>query len=221
MRPCAIAVIVIGIVFQYFFIFRAKTSKAELSFKTLASACFVIAGLLACLQIGGTVALLVFFGLVCGLFGDFFLHYRFINKSKIILLIGVFFFLVGHILYIIAMFFTGAKWYVGVIVAVLGLPALAKYIFSHDVDFGKLVYLGTTYMAILLFFTGMSLGYLLAKPSLYSAVFLIGSVFFLFSDTMWCLNNFCKTPKKIYRTACLVSYYFAQNLFVISLLLTR
>lgn len=222
MKTIIPAVIAVGFVMQYLLVFGPGQDKPLRLFilKTLASLCFAFAGTAAYISFGGgTAGLLITLGLFFGMLGDVFLHLRFVIFEKPCQLLGIAAFLCGHGLYIASMFTAGAQWYVGLIFMAILLPAARKYIFYHDMDFGKMVPLGTVYMAVELLFSGLALSRVIVSPAFGTAVFFAGSVLFVFSDTMWILQNFAVNKKPIYRVLCLVPYYLAQNLFVVSLLL--
>lgn len=218
----AIILIILGFVMQYFLIFGPGQNKPVrmLVFKTLSSVCFAVSGIIAYQQTcRNTVNLLIVFGLIFGMAGDILLHLRFVAFKNSCMIFGILSFLTGHIVYIAAMLFAESEWYAGLIFTVILLPVVRKYIFSHDTDFGNMLPLGTLYMAVELFFSGISMSRMLIRLTPASLVFFIGSIFFVFSDIMWILQNFAVHKKPIYRTLCLIPYYLAQNLFVISLIL--
>ena len=222
MKTIIPAIIAAGFVMQYLLVFAPGQDKPLRLFilKALASLCFAFAGTAAYITVGGSVTeLLITLGLIFGMLGDIFLHLRFVVFEKPCQHLGIFSFLCGHGLSIASMFTAGAQWYIGLIFMAILLPAVRKYIFYHDMDFGKMVPLGTIYMAVELLFSGLALSRMIVSTTFAPAVFFVGSVLFVFSDTMWILQNFAVNKKPIYRVLCLVPYYLAQNLFVVSILL--
>lgn len=174
-----------------------KKNKKSLAFKQLCSLVFVTAGFL-CMSISNNktaFAIAMICGLICGFFGDFFLHLN----GKIYFGIGAVFFLINHLFYCYA--YTSAKnklfpesnklsYYVIEGLAVFAILAIVMiYAKSKKLDFMGLKPLIFIYVFVLslMFIKSLYLGILLLKSDLLlsgigSSMLISGSSLFFVSD---------------------------------------
>lgn len=162
---------------------------------------------------------LIILALICGFLGDVFIMLK--NKLKFFIL-GLFSFLVGHIMYILAFiqstsFYSKVPaWYILIIIPylILGILVMKKIL----PQVGKLKIPVIIYMLVLIFMSFSSFSRLWDFNGLALWLPIIGSLLFVISDTILAFNAFDYKIKnsgfKIMST-----YIFAQFIIVLGFLL--
>lgn len=192
---------------------------ASVIFKGIASLCFVIAGIMH--SNGTPEARMIVTGLALGFIADIFLNLRFVikDKAKPIFLTGILIFLAGHIAYLFAVF-PECRWKTGAIVISVILTALLmRWIFTKITAEKAFRIFGIVYVGAIVTLNATSLLNVIALPSGFHCLFLLGSLFFLVSDIILILNTFGDQPKFIFRIINLSMYYIGQLLIAFSLYL--
>lgn len=159
------------------------------------------------------------FALMFGFCGDIFLGIKEIApifKKKLVIL-GTAFFLIGHIVYLIAFFGIGASTIttaflpLGVGVALIMIAVLK---INADKKFKAIL---TIYYALLVFKIAACASLVITKPCTASILLLVASVLFIISDT--CLGIIYFTPVKKKNSLVMIelsTYYPAQLMFALS-----
>jgi len=159
--------------------------------------------------------LIMFLGLILGAIGDFFLE---LIQKKNFLLYGIFFFLMGHIFYIIAFSFiiqfTTIEFLVFVSLLLLSLFTFKYFTF----DFGKLKYPVYLYTVIISAMASRAVSISLGDYDLTIKLLVIfGSSLFVLSDYIITFTLFKKVPK-IWVVVNLLTYYSGQFLLALLIL---
>jgi len=184
-------------------------------YKSLASISFIVLGLLA--YRADPKNLLVFIGLLLGGIGDFFMEARWLSKKIEIpsFLIGTLSFLLGHVAYIIALarqMTLPNTLQLSILTGLVGAGMLLYILFQIIQAQLALKIVGVIYICtIMVMFTS-------AIPV--SPMFALGGLLFVISDTSLILYNFSQEyhePKV--RVLCLTTYYAAQVIIALSIIL--
>ena len=214
-----IFLVILGIILQTCFIWIEHKEKyvPAVILKGCASACFVTLGFMCsnCLAFSSWITM----GLVLGMLGDILLNLRYVLKdigSKIFL-IGIFIFMIGHVMYLVALLGQAQNIIIPIIVGIVLAVLLLIWIFSKVTAskafkiFG-IFYVGTvTLMAVTAILNFVSFG-----GTAY-ALFAIGGILFLVSDIVLIFNTFTGSAKFSMRITNLSLYYIGQLLIAISL----
>lgn len=173
-------------VFNYFYI-----TKDTLLIKSLCSACFAALGVINLIyaEKRGVKNIRFYVIMACGLvfamLGDVFLELHFIT--------GALFFALGHVLYFVAyctvLPFTAFDASVSALIFIAGGGMLTFY---PAFDFGDSLMkcICIVYALIISFMVGKAIGNLVKKPGALTVLTAIGSILFLFSDTMLVFDVF-------------------------------
>ena len=188
--------------------------------KGAASLCFALLGLLGSQGAAdGRFAGFVVAGLFVGMVADVLLNLRYVfeKQGKLLFAAGTLVFLVGHVLYTVAVWpralFPPAF-------AALGAVAtffIMRWIFSKIEAEGALKTIGIFYIGIVVVLNCLALAALLGRFGAQSAVFLAGTLLFLVSDIVLILNTFGGDPQFKRRVLNLSLYYLGQILIALSL----
>lgn len=219
-----ILLIAAGTILETLFIMESykRRSVRSILFKALASVCFVLL-CMQCIRIRGQseYAVLVFWGLVCGLLGDVLLALRFLWRRlhNLFLIAGTLAFFAGHILYILAILnLSPGAWQYAIPVSLIALGVAGFYSNANKVNAGKILPLGVIYIETVLFMASCALSGALLTSSRALFLFFIGGLCFSLSDNMLVVLSFGKNDN-IYRNAVLhVLYYMAQIFIALSIL---
>lgn len=198
--------------------------KYELSLwvKSAASICFLILGSINALKSTDSIfALLILAGLFLGFAGDVFLalNNMFRNRGNFYFLCGIISFFMGHVLYCVAVAerFGVSVWgflYAAVLLGIIYL--LTRW---QGVNAGKMQIPGTVYMAAVCMTAGFGFHFAITSGSASSILFAVGGFLFASSDTILTIYSFGKKKHKMLEYLILLTYYPAQCLIAISLLL--
>ena len=215
-----LAFVILGIILQACFIFIEHKEKyvPAVILKGLASLCFVLLGI-ACSK-GGSYAGQIVAGLILGMAGDILLNLRFVfeKAGKKIFLVGIFVFLLGHVLYLIALLGRAKMWYIPVLLGIVLAFFLLKWIFSK-VSVGKAFKVfGIFYVGAVAVMAVTAVWNLITLGGTDALLFAVGGVLFLVSDLILIFNTFMGTTKFSLRIANLSLYYAGQLLIALSLL---
>ena len=190
--------------------------KLSLLFKMLTSFTFLAVGAYGLSQTSvNEFHLIMFLGLILGAIGDFFLE---LIQKKNFLLYGIFFFLMGHLFYIIAFSFIIQFNIIEVLVFV-SLLLLSLFTFKYfSFNFGKLKYPVYIYTIIISAMVSRAVSISLGDYSLtIKLLVILGSSLFVLSDYIINFTLFKKVPK-IWIVVNLLTYYFGQFLLALLIL---
>ena len=189
--------------------------------KGLASACFVLLGLL--LKGGSRTADLIVAGLLLGCVADVLLNLRYVfeKKGQLIFLVGILVFLSGHVLYLAAILAGAQHWLPCVIAGVILTALLMWWIFRRITAKKAFKIFGVIYIGAIMLLNCVAIGHLIAAPSAFAALFAAGSVLFLVSDIVLILNTFGKETRQNLRVTNISLYYLGQLLIALSLLFLK
>ena len=217
------ALVVIGFVLQILFIKVEHEEKYVLAdvLKGSASLMFVIIGYLAYTRVNNPFNKLFFYGLIFGMIGDILLNLRFVFKKngQKIFLAGILAFLIGHILYLLALLPQArAPWlYYFAAAGALVAAGLLIYIFkTMDVKLAFKIF-GVFYLGAVFIMSAIAIGIAIFIPNTRSLVYAIGAVLFTASDVVLIFNTFSGVTKFSMRITNLLLYYMGQILIAVSL----
>lgn len=188
--------------------------------KGLASACFVILGILGSRgAVDARFAGFVVAGLAVGAVADVLLNLRYVYKKwgTLLFAVGTLVFLVGHVLYTIAVWPRAAVPWLFVIVGAAATFFIMRWIFSQIEAKKALKIIGIFYVGIVVILNCLALSALFAHFSAQSFVFVLGTALFLASDVILILNTFGGDPQFKRRMLNLSLYYVGQILIALSL----
>ena len=185
--------------------------------KGLASLCFVLLGLLC--SPGTHTAKLIVAGLVLGCVADVLLNLRFVfeKKGQPIFLVGILVFLSGHVLYLAAVLPLCPKPLLCCLIGAVLTAALMWWIFQKITAKKAFKIFGVVYIGAIMLLNCVAVGNLLAAPSVFTALFAAGAVFFLVSDVVLILNTFGAESRQSLRVTNIGLYYVGQLLIALSL----
>lgn len=187
--------------------------------KGAASLMFVLLGILGASSVGNRDSGVIICGLILGLIADVLLNLRYVfeKKGKLIFLIGILVFLLGHIMYLI--------WAAGI--CKLFIPALLvcavltfilmKWIFTKITAEKPFKIFGVVYIGAVVLLNVVSLFNMFTAFSQRTVMFFFGALLFLLSDIVLILNTFGKEQKFKFRILNISLYYLGQILIALSL----
>ena len=155
---------------------------------------------------------LIITGLAFGLVGDVCLNLRHVLKSigDKIFLGGVAAFLVGHIIYLIAVIPSAKRLVIDVVVGVIIAAVLLIYIFkTMKVKLAFKIF-GVFYLGAIIVMTTMAIDAAFAAPVLKNLLFAFGAALFTASDIVLIFNTFSGNETFPRRITNLSLYYLAQ-----------
>lgn len=217
-----ICLILVGLCLQVVFILteRAGNYKAAVLEKGLASLMFVLLGF-AGLSIATlpTFAKVVVAGLVFGLIGDVCLNLRFVleKAGQKIFLGGILAFLIGHILYLVALVPLAAKLWVWLVSGLLVAAALLYWILTSVEAEKAFKVFGVVYIGAVVLMTAVSVGVYVTRRTPGALLYMVGAVLFTASDIILIFNTFTKDGKAWMRPANLLLYYLGQLFIALSI----
>lgn len=211
-----------GLAIQVSFIIVEKKEKyvSAVVLKGLASCFFITLGLLGFLDSPGTFSRLIFIGLIFGGIGDVCLNLRLIFKDgKKIFLAGIVAFLVGHILYLVALIAETAPktLIISLVAGVVAAVALLAWIFANITAQKVFKIFGIFYVGAVVLMTAVSVGRVVENFNISSLIYMIGAVLFTLSDIILIFNMFSEKKAAWMRPTNLTLYYLGQLLIAFSL----
>lgn len=215
MNALMIVFIVLGMASQGCFIFVERQKKWTLAviLKGLASLFFVALGILCSAKTGYSLYdKLIIAGLIFGLIGDVCLNLRHVLKKvgDKIFLGGVAAFLVGHIIYLIAIIPSATRIVTDIVVGVLVAGILLFYIFkTMEVKIAFKIF-GVFYLGAIVIMTTIAIDVAFAAPVLKNLLFAFGAALFTASDIVLIFNTFSGSETFPRRITNLSLYYIAQ-----------
>ena len=182
----------------------------KLPFKTAASLCFTVLGVVCLTKSDASVyGVLVVIALAFGCIGDIFLQIP--KGGDKCFIAGLIAFLLGHLLYIAAFFAeTGLVW-VQPVVTILLLSAVYALLKLLKADFGSKKRLVCAYAVVIAVMMGCAFSV--------SALACVAAALFVVSDLVLALILFAGKTRKGMALLNLVTYYSAQIMLALSVLL--
>ncbi|MBP5458964.1 MAG: hypothetical protein J6Y62_02130 [Clostridia bacterium] len=212
----------IGLLIQILFIYIEHQKKyvPAVALKGTASLFFVVLGFLG-LSIATlpTFAKIVVAGLVFGLLGDVCLNLRFVleKAGQKVFLAGIAAFLVGHILYLVALIPLAAKVWVWLLSGLLVAAALLYWILTSVEAEKAFKAFGVVYIGAVVLMTAVAIGVFVTRHTTGSLLYMVGAILFTASDIILIFNTFTKDGKAWMRPANLLLYYLGQLLIALSI----
>lgn len=223
MKPTVILMILIGFLLQALFIKTEHDEKYLLAdiLKGSASLMFVLIGLNAYKAAGTSFNKQFLIGLVFGMIGDILLNLRYVfpKHGQKIFLAGIVAFLIGHIMYLLALIPQAQHvwiWYC-VIIGALAAGALLAYIFKTMEVKKAFKIFGIFYLGAVFIMTAIALGIAIFTPSKRALIYAVGAVLFTASDVVLIFNTFSGVSRFSMRITNLTLYYLGQILIACSL----
>ena len=214
---------VIGFLLQFLFIKVEHEEKylPAVFLKGSASLMFVIIGYIAWQTVNNPFNKQFFIGLLFGMMGDILLGLRYVfpKNAQKIFLTGIAVFLIGHIIYLLALLPQARHMWVWpcAIIGALAAAALLAYIFrTMEVKKAFKVF-GVFYLGAVFIMTAIALGIALFTPTKRAAVYAAGAMLFTLSDVVLIFNTFSGTTKFSLRITNLTLYYIGQIMIAWSL----
>lgn len=223
MKPIIYLYIIAGFVLQALFIKSEHEEKYLLAdiLKGTASLMFVLIGYTAFQTVNNPFNRQFFFGLLFGMIGDILLNLRYVfpKQGQKIFLAGIVAFLIGHILYLLALIPQARHVWIWCCIAAGALVAagLLAYIFKTMEVKKAFKIFGVFYLGAVFIMTAIALGIAFFTPSRRAIIYAIGAVLFTASDVVLIFNTFSGVTKFSLRIANLTLYYIGQILIACSL----
>ncbi len=216
----------ICLVLAVIFIFVEKAEKfieAD-AIKGFASFTFVILGWLSSTRASASAdpayVWLIVAGLAVGAVADVILNMRHIfegAKGKIAFLGGIVVFMIGHLLYLMAVARVCQMLWLFVAIGLVLTGALMMWILQHIEAAMAFKVFGVFYIGAIVIMNCVAMGALIANPSHHALMFVAGALLFLVSDIILILNTFGPTDRFTWRVSNLMLYYVGQLLIALSL----
>ena len=223
MKTFVIVFIILGFLLQGLFIVAEHAEKylAADVLKGAASLMFVLVGYNAFLSVNNAFNKQILIGLVFGLTGDVLLNLRFVfpKNGQKIFLAGILAFLIGHVLYLVALIPQARHvwiWYC-IIIGALAAGGLLAYIFKTMEVKKAFKIFGVFYLGAVFIMTAIALGIAIFTPTRRAIIYAIGAVLFTASDVVLIFNTFSGVTKFSLRITNLTLYYIGQILIACSL----
>lgn len=220
--PIAFLSLVLASCFMY--VEYKKKFVVAVVLKGVASFCFVLFGILSGFL--GSDSLFVnriIIGLVLGGIADVLLNLRFVfeKNEKKIFLVGILFFLSGHILYLAALIPRCDALWLCLVIGIVLTGLVLAWMFSKITVGRAFKIFGILYIGAIMLMNSVAFGVLIAFPSIHSVLFVIGALLFLVSDVVLILNTFGPVQQQKLRVTNLSLYYIGQLLIGLSLQFLR
>ena len=194
--------------------FYHKKFKSALLYKGLASLCFVIFGAVNFFTTEFSfITLIIFVGLCWGIIGDEIIAVCQIHPKHdtLFFLGGGACFIVGHILYVLAMFLLGEPNIIALIIAFVSIVVLCVvYERRRKFLIGKMKKSLMLYICIVIFFSAIGIATFIRRGTMGSALFALGGALFAISDNILFAFKFGARPRYYQNVALHVAYYLAQ-----------
>ena len=223
MNPYVYVLILIGIVLQALFIKVEHEEKYLLAdiFKGLASLMFVLVGYNAYLTTNNISNRQLLIGLIFGMVGDILLNLRYVfpKQGQKIFLAGILSFLIGHIMYLVALIPQARHLWLFVAIGALVAACLLVYIFKTMEVKKAFKIFGVFYLGAVFIMCSIAIGIAIFAPSNRSNIFAIGAILFTASDVVLIFNTFSGVTRFSLRVTNLSLYYIGQMLIAYSMFL--
>ncbi|MBQ1306982.1 MAG: lysoplasmalogenase [Erysipelotrichaceae bacterium] len=223
MKPIHYLFILAGFVLQALFIKSEHEERYLLAdiLKGAASLMFVLIGYNAFQIVNNPFNRQFFYGLLFGMIGDILLNLRYVfpKHGQKIFLAGILAFLIGHILYLVALIPQARHvwiWYC-IIIGALAAGGLLAYIFKTMEVKKAFKIFGVFYLGAVFIMTAIALGIAIFTPTRRAIIYAIGAVLFTASDVVLIFNTFSGVTKFSLRITNLTLYYIGQILIACSL----
>ena len=224
MKPSICIMIIVGFLLQGLFIFMEHREKYLLAdiLKGSASLIFVLIGLKAYQTVNFAFNRQLLIGLVFGLIGDVLLNLRYVfpKQGQKIFLIGIVAFLIGHIMYLLALIPQARHilWYCAIPGAVAAACLLAYIFKTMEVKKAFKIF-GIFYLGAVFIMTAIAIGIAIFTPSRRAIIYAIGAILFTASDVILIFNTFSGVTRFSIRIMNLTLYYLGQILIAVSMFL--
>ncbi|MBQ6126573.1 MAG: lysoplasmalogenase [Erysipelotrichaceae bacterium] len=223
MKPIHYLFILAGFVLQALFIKSEHEEKYLLAdiLKGAASLMFVLIGYNAFQTVNNPFNRQFFYGLLFGMIGDILLNLRYVfpKHGQKIFLAGILAFLIGHVLYLVALIPQARHvwiWYC-IIIGALAAGGLLAYIFKTMEVKKAFKIFGVFYLGAVFIMTAIALGIAVFTPTRRAVIYAIGALLFTASDVVLIFNTFSGVTKFSLRITNLTLYYIGQILIACSL----
>ena len=223
MKSYICLLILLGLVLQALFIKVEHEEKYLLAdiLKGSASLIFVLIGYQAFLVTNNAFNRLFLYGLIFGMIGDILLNLRYVfpKHGQKIFLVGILAFLIGHILYLLALIPQARHvwiWYC-ITIGALAAICLLVYIFRTMEVKPAFKIFGVFYLGAVFIMTAIAIGIAIFVPNRRSILYAIGAILFTASDVVLIFNTFSGVTKFSMRIANLSLYYLGQILIACSM----
>lgn len=223
MKPIHYLFILAGFVLQALFIKSEHEERYLLAdiLKGAASLMFVLIGYNAFQIVNNPFNRQFFYGLLFGMIGDILLNLRYVfpKHGQKIFLAGILAFLIGHVLYLVALIPQARHvwiWYC-IIIGALAAGGLLAYIFKTMEVKKAFKIFGVFYLGAVFIMTAIALGIAVFTPTRRAVIYAIGAVLFTASDVVLIFNTFSGVTKFSLRITNLTLYYIGQILIACSL----
>ncbi len=216
--------IIVGFLLQGLFIFTEHREKYLLAdiLKGSASLIFVLIGLKAYQTVNFAFNRQLLIGLVFGLIGDVLLNLRYVfpKQGQKIFLIGIVAFLIGHIMYLLALIPQARHilWYCAIPGAVAAACLLAYIFKTMEVKKAFKIF-GIFYLGAVFILTAIAIGIAIFTPSRRAIIYAVGAILFTASDVILIFNTFSGVTRFSMRIMNLTLYYLGQILIAVSMFL--
>jgi uncharacterized membrane protein YhhN len=224
MKPSICIMIIVGFLLQGLFIFTEHREKYLLAdiLKGSASLIFVLIGLKAYQTVNFAFNRQLLIGLFFGLIGDVLLNLRYVfpKQGQKIFLIGIVAFLIGHIMYLLALIPQARHilWYCAIPGAVAAACLLAYIFKTMEVKKAFKIF-GIFYLGAVFIMTAIAIGIAIFTPSRRAIIYAIGAILFTASDVILIFNTFSGVTRFSMRIMNLTLYYLGQILIAVSMFL--
>ncbi len=223
MNPFVYGLIFTGIVLQALFIKAEHEEKYLLAdvLKGLASLMFVLVGFIAYRHVSDVFNRQLLIGLIFGMVGDILLNLRYVfpEKGQKIFLSGILAFLIGHIMYLIALIPKAQHLALFVAIGAVCAACLLIYIFKTMEVKKAFKIFGVFYLGAVFIMCSIAIGIAIYTPSSRSIVFALGAILFTASDVVLIFNTFSGVTRFSLRITNLSLYYIGQMLIACSMFL--
>ena len=194
--------------------FYDKKYIKALIFKGIASLCFVAFGAANCFYGQFSyIKLIIFIGLCFGIVGDevIALCQVFPKRDSLAFIGGGVIFIVGHVLYILALFLIG-KLSVAVLVMAFAFVITLSAVYEKRRNFlvGDMKRPLVLYLGIVLLVSAVTVSVFCAKGTLGAGLFALGGILFAVSDNILFAYKLGEKPRFLQNVALHVAYYLAQ-----------
>ena len=223
MKPFIYLMILAGFLLQAFFIYTEHKEKYLIAdiLKGTASLMFVLIGLNAFRVVNFVFNKQLLIGLVFGMIGDILLNLRYVfpKQGQKIFLLGIVAFLIGHIMYLLALIPQAHHvwiWYC-IILGALAAAGLLGYIFKTMEVKKAFKIFGVFYLGAVFIMTSIAIGIAIFTPSKRAIIYAIGAVLFTASDVVLIFNTFSGVTRFSMRITNLTLYYIGQILIAVSM----
>lgn len=221
----SILILLFGLCLETVFIMEdwKKNLKKAAWFKGLASFCFVLLGGIFVKINPSIPAWFIFLGLSCGMTGDICLGVKkFLSgiPSALINVFGIFSFLSGHFLYILALFYGGKiNFSLGCLLwAVIYFPVIIFLLVKSRKSPLTARLMGCIYLSAVMVMFSTAVALFSVQKNLFSGLFALGGFLFAVSDIITMYNSLLSEKPKVLRAVNLAVYYAAQLLISASIL---